>query len=66
MFDVIVASINAELERVSTVKETDPSWNRSVGLLDLFGFESFQINSFEQARELNSAGISYDQQSILS
>jgi myosin-5 len=44
MFDGLVERINASLEGEQMGKESDAS----IGILDIFGFESFPRNSFEQ------------------
>jgi len=41
MFDVIVARLNQKIQ-------TEKDFHRFIGLLDVFGFEVFQHNSFEQ------------------
>jgi hypothetical protein len=45
LFDKLVAWLNAALAEEADVDEED---ERVVGLLDIFGFEDFEVNSFEQ------------------
>jgi len=54
MFDWLVRQINkattAELNYISPRRESDPNKTtfKLIGLLDIFGFESFEVNRFEQ------------------
>ena len=41
LFNLIVARVNLNIE-------TEKDFHKFIGLLDVFGFEVFQVNSFEQ------------------
>ena len=45
LFQVVVNRINEELASTGLPR------HRFIGVLDIFGFESFETNSFEQVRE---------------
>ena len=47
LFDDLVARCNAELSKTTTNSKKKQNFS-SIGLLDIFGFEVFQENSFEQ------------------
>lgn len=44
LFDWLVAAINRKIGSLGTVRRT----TRTIGILDIYGFESFDENSFEQ------------------
>lgn len=45
VFDFIVCKVN---ESISTSKAQDDNGGASIGVLDIFGFETFALNNFEQ------------------
>lgn len=48
MFDFIVKRINMAISNPEEGKNLDKDKVKKIGLLDIFGFENFEINSFEQ------------------
>ena len=48
IFDYIVLHVNKQLDRSAATKEEGGSLGNVIGVLDIFGFEVFQSNSFEQ------------------
>ncbi len=48
LFEWIIRKINITLERNGTTNSSQRDRCRMIGLLDIFGFESFVTNSFEQ------------------
>jgi len=45
LFTFIVRKINSKIQ---AQHDTSGLWQASIGVLDIFGFESFEVNSFEQ------------------
>ena len=48
VFDSLVVKINETLGKAGEENDGDTSSKRDIGILDIFGFEVFAVNSFEQ------------------
>jgi myosin heavy subunit len=48
MFNWLVRRINEAISNKDSIENKSSSKKRSIGLLDIFGFENFTVNSFEQ------------------
>ena len=50
LFDWLVARVNSSMDRSSQS-------HRTIGVLDIFGFEAFDVNSFEQVGRSRSSAV---------